>query len=875
MFSKSVRGEVIVFLTVLALFSCAVSPLPASGQTVTIDEGTRYQTIEGWGTCTGGSLSYDADWRYAYKYLGCNLLRFPMGKEVLIAPDGNYATAVELVDDINSNVGAMDFNTQAVGGDTALWLMDNALEPERVKIVGSVWSPPHWMKGPTGAEQYHVTNPSVLKPTPWLSEGTWGDSIGGRLLQDAGNLEQFGRYIAAWAKGFENHYGMPVYAVSLQNELSFENPFDSCTYLHGYGEPDPIGGQYWQYAGALKAVKDEFAQMETEHGAGFMATQIMGPHMASINTSPSSPWALNDQMQFIQAVKDHADAGLTDFLHIYTNNYSAPAYSRAKMWRAYWEGKDSMPGEPWAGWLYASGISSDGKKSWNSEAGGHGTNWNGCLDLAQDLHDQLVWGNVSAYIYWQFANSGVETSQHDLVAAPDLARPTKSKKYCAAKHFFRAIRPGAERVSATFAGGNSSYGYGSDPMRTDLSLNVSAYVHDEDETVTIVLVNMRANNYSVTINVPPLFGITVYSVHRSSASENFKQLSDLAVSGGQVSVTVPGESVMTLHGPPLIDLEADFNHDDVVDINDLNTMAADWMMTDRFEGAKDPGTENLVVCWDMNDPNDGTTVSDSSGNEHTGVFGSGSYDPSWYNDGQRGWCLYFDGTDYVDCGGGKDAGQPYTWADFNESSFTLAGWVKQEATLGWANFVSKGEIHWKLQMLLGLNYSHFAFPRAPGAGVGGTKLFTNNKWYHVAGVWDDEQEVARLYRDGFLDGVLYWGDAHPDRSGIFVDNDCNVLLGATVSEDYEELPERHKIGGCPIRDGANYAELFFRGWLSDVRLYDRALIKDEIKYLAGGEAVYYELESPANVWDEEPAGLKAVNFKDYAILANEWRRALN
>ncbi len=884
MFSKSVWGEVIVFLTVLVLISCV-----GNGQTVTIDESTRYQTIEGWGTA--GS-SYDSDWRTAYKYLGCNLLRIPMNKEVLVAPDGNYATPVELVEGINDNIAAMDFSTQAGVGNMALWLWNNALEPERVKIVGSLWTPPHWMKGPTGAYVAHVTEPpgSPGEKTPYLfgCDGTCGDSIGGRLLQDPNNLEQFGRYIAAWARGFEQHFGIPLYGISLQNELSYENPFDSCTYYTG-AEPNEGGngpsGQYWQYAGALKAVKDEFEQLNAEHGAGFMSEKIMGPHHADIWASPSNPYNLNQQMQYIKAVWDHPDSNLTDFLHIFTNNYSAPISSRAKMWRAYWQGKDSMPSEPWAAWLYAPGIDGEGKQSWNSEAGRHNADWNGCLDLAQDIHDQLVWGNVSGYIYWQFVSGGSTPGTHELVASDDLQIPTRSKKYSAAKQFFRPIRPGAERVAATFAGGHSSYDYGSDPMRTDLSLNVSAFVQDEDEEVTIVFVNRKTTQYSVTINVPSLFGITAYSVHRTSENENFRQLNDLAVSSGQVSVTVPARSVVTLQGPPLIDLESDFNHDDIVDINDFNVMAQDWMAIDLFAGAKDPGTDNLVARWDVNDPNDGTTVTDSSGNAHHGTFATTPYDPSWIEDGQRGWCLYFDGTDYVDCGGGKNFGadpcdpctwtDPYTWADFNNSSFTVAAWVKQETTLVWANFASKGEIQWKLQMLLGVNKSHFAFPRSPGGGTGGTNLFSNNTWYHVAGVWNDELEISRLYRDGTLDKVDFWGESNPERSGIFIDNDCNVLLGATVSEDFEELPFRHKLGGCPIKSGSNYAELFFKGWLSDIRLYNRALIKDEVKYLAGGEIVYYELDSIANIWDEEPAGSKAVNFRDFAILAEEWMQTLN
>ena len=142
---------------------------------VTIDANTRYQTIEGWGSCLvtwDPSIPYySTAWREAYRDLGCNIVRMPMTKSVLVAPDGNYATPVELVDDLQTNINKMDFDVYAVElfADLTAWLKQNAFEPCEVRLEGSVWSPPHWMKGPTGAEQYHVSNPSLLKPTPWLS----------------------------------------------------------------------------------------------------------------------------------------------------------------------------------------------------------------------------------------------------------------------------------------------------------------------------------------------------------------------------------------------------------------------------------------------------------------------------------------------------------------------------------------------------------------------------------------------------------------------------------------------------------------------------------------------------------------------------------
>ncbi len=330
-------------------------------------------------------------------------------------------------------------------------------------------------------------------------------------------------------------------------------------------------------------------------------------------------------------------------------------------------------------------------------------------------------------------------------------------------------------------------------------------------------------------------------------------------------------------------LLADFDNSGVVDIMDFNVMATDWMLQDGFTGSQDPGYVGLVAWWPL-DASSGDVAVDDSGNARDGMLGSAVgadvNDPTWFNDAERGWCLYFDGGDYIQCGGGKNAGadpcdpetwtDPCTWADFASSSFTISVWINQNNSPDWGVFVGKGEIQYKLQFLLFLDLLHFAFPRTPG-GLGGSAMILNNQWYHVAGLWDEDNESAYLYLDGVLDNWMDYGTAHPEGAGVFIDNDCNVLIGATVSEGYLEDPNRHKIGGCPLRgDAAGYAERFFNGYLSEVRMYERALNELEIKYLAGIPSTYTPLDSVANIYDEEAEGLKAVNFRDFALLANEW-----
>jgi len=543
--------------------------LYCAAATVTVDEGTRHQPIVGWGTCLYGSglanLPYnDPQWRADYRDLGCNIIRLAMENDALVDASGNHNVPVVLGTNLQQNIAKFNFARPdlAMHGSMIQWLAANALEPERMLLVGSLWTPPHWMKGPTGNKTYYTGQPSVGEYfTPWMSgdhsygsPGT-GSSIGGRLKQDSTNLVQFGRYIAAWVKGYEQAYGVPFYAISLQNENTFENPFDSCTYRFGEGDTNGAGtmgpdGQWWQYANALKAVKDEFELQ------GITSCKIKGPHTARIGDTPASPFMLNQNMKFIQAVKNHSDSQLIDFLSIYNcNGYLGSSEENVKTWAGWWKGKAAVPGS-WASWCYAPGVQNDGKLTWASEIGGEqgawlngggGTPGSGAIVLAQKMHNGLVHGHLSAIEHWQMSDASSSETEHILLGKSHISDPLQSKKYCAFKHFARYVRPGATRIEATFENGQTSIG-GASEYDTYNSLNVSAYIHTQDLTYTFVLINMKSGAQSVTINAPTGMPINSYRVFRTSSSDSFAEQPVLNVTAGTMALSVPGYSVVTLFG---------------------------------------------------------------------------------------------------------------------------------------------------------------------------------------------------------------------------------------------------------------------------------------------------------------------------------------
>jgi hypothetical protein len=270
----------------------------------------------------------------------------------------------------------------------------------------------------------------------------------------------------------------------------------------------------------------------------------------------------------------------------------------------------------------------------------------------------------------------------------------------------------------------------------------------------------------------------------------------------------------------------------------------------------DPGMDNLVAWWKLDDGPGSTTVTDYSGNNRHGQFPSAtghpeSADPKWVVDHEGGMSLYFDGTDYIRCGGDKNPGphedpndlssctDPPTWADFEGESFTIAAWVKEVNSNNWATFVGKGERAYKLQMLFARTLVHWAYPRNPAGGYAAGDA-PDNVWNHIAGMWDNDQEYASIWVNGELAGTRTdWADVaaatDPDAPGRRIDSDCEVTLGARVNEDWgttgDEDNRLFKKCGCPQPAGQPYVGTAMDGFLSDVRMYNRLLTGDEMLYI--------------------------------------------
>ena len=475
---------------------------------VSIDTTQHFQTIEGFGTAVGNAPSLYESAAFAKMYyadLGSSMLRLPVRLDTLMGPGGTLASPVTLGPDLQSDIALFNFNQSDVQSDGILAAASKTYQIDSVKIIGSLWSPPNWMKGPE-------LNWQTGQPDGTLPSISWNDTDtrGGSLIDTPANLGQFGLFVAAYVKGFQEIFGLPFYAISIQNELAFSVAYSSCVYTPQI------------YVDAVKAVHDAFVQ----YG---ITTRIIGPEDVGVGQT-YNPWQAWRQMQYINAVRSdpQAMADLSAYaIHGFADDGSMPGRSPT-MWDQYVNGRSpaDFPSPAGAWWT---GISNDGKESWQTEMESTDQSAAGALLLAENAQDALVHGNVSAWLDWQTADGGPASVQ-TLTSGTDET----TLKFGAAQQFFRYIRPGSYRVGAT----------PSDPA----GVYVSAFVQDQQHTLTTVLINAGSADQTVNLAMSA-DQVSVFNIdRRTNATDVFADQGAVPVVNGVATISLPAGSIVTLQG---------------------------------------------------------------------------------------------------------------------------------------------------------------------------------------------------------------------------------------------------------------------------------------------------------------------------------------
>jgi O-glycosyl hydrolase len=214
---------------------------------------------------------------------------------------------------------------------------------------------------------------------------------GGSLNPDY--YEEFAEYLAAYVLTVKEETGADIYAINIQNEPWFANPFQSCVVYPS------------EYADILKAVGKKFA----DEG---IKTKLYGPeHMAEIS------WGVNNQ--YITEILEDPD--VKPYLDIYSvHGYVdgvAPDFGSASGWTALHQQVSQAHHIP----------------LWMTETSGFSEGLQGAFEMSTALHLALRFGKISAWVYWYMTDDIIVNN-------------IPNSKFYAFKQYYRFIRPGAVQV---------------------------------------------------------------------------------------------------------------------------------------------------------------------------------------------------------------------------------------------------------------------------------------------------------------------------------------------------------------------------------------------------------------------------------------------
>ena len=286
---------------------------------------------------------------------------------------------------------------------------------------------------------------------------------------------------------------------------------------------------------------------------------------------------------------------------------------------------------------------------------------------------------------------------------------------------------------------------------------------------------------------------------------------------------------------------ADLSGDCLVSIEDVGVMGEEWLNADMIFDVSNPGTGADLAGWWELDEGDSNVANDSSTYANHGTV-EGDY--LWvadHNEASGGFALRFR----------NDGGRvrvPDAPILRPSTAVTAAAWVNYSEPWSYsARVVVKGaDENNSESYALQLDDDRASWfirsePNGDNLGVEGAEGEVDpDEWVHLAGTYDGN--TVKCYVNGRL-------------------SDSEDVGTVTILSDTNDLC----IGN---REDANNRALI--GKVDDARVYNRALLETEIAWLATDGTGLYLMQSPANLYDEEDPGERAVNFRDYAVLLIHW-----
>lgn len=380
---------------------------PASAVQVDVDILTEHQVIDGFGAFMGtGSRALSEVQLHFAKDIGMTMARFGI-------IDGEF----EPFND-NSDPNIIDFksfNKNAVPLETMRLLKKYS---DVQKYIMTWWSPPAWMK-----------RNKCLSAEGWSTDNKL----------EPYNYEEYAEHVVALIKTVKYETGIDLYAVSLQNEPQFNEPYPSCQVT-----PNEMRDLIRVVGPRLEA---EGLQTKIFWAEALPAQQTIDEYIFAVKNDPIAG-------QYADIVATHNYD--TDGIHV--GGPGAQEWARIYDWA-----QNPEPALP----------------TWMTETSGHADTWDGAMELAGNLYNALGYGNISAWCYWSFS---VDQGSAEFGLVVDNL---ETSKYNVSKQYYKFIRPGAVRV---------------DVSSTDPDVPCLAFKNYGEKSAAMVLINKSASPKVVRIN---------------------------------------------------------------------------------------------------------------------------------------------------------------------------------------------------------------------------------------------------------------------------------------------------------------------------------------------------------------------------------------
>ena len=442
---------------------------------ITIDKTTKYQTIDGFGFFgaydvwwSGGSLWNDAWGDKMISDLGISIWRneyYPPS-----TPDNGqteWTKQKPVVEGLKSK--ADKYNVD-------------------LKFIFTVWSPPADLKW-----ESNFTWPG--DPNATRNAGTVTTKNGGTL-----NPNKYPEY-ADWLKAGIQLYkdvGVDLYALSLQNELMFVEPYNSCTYTFSWYNDLLI-----DVVPKIKATYPNVKIFGAENMLDLEGASANWPYFYHTNLKANATAAATVDILAIHGYSDgispSSGSGLVERWTNHREQFSTPM----------------------------------NKPSWMTETSGYIEAWEnsaskpGALSLALDIHTGLAYGNMSAWVWWQGSEGSGTASQ---ISEYGLMKgESAGKKYAVSKQFYRYIRPGAVRIKAA---------------TDNTDIYVTAYEHAGKGTNTLLLINAGATSKLISLTGTDL--PASFKMYRTNEGNENCVLIGEVNSGVGSTFELPAKTIVTL-----------------------------------------------------------------------------------------------------------------------------------------------------------------------------------------------------------------------------------------------------------------------------------------------------------------------------------------